>query len=128
MTRELRFFEDLIGKDFILGNQKVPKEFPMYYDESRTQKLDIEKGDKWKSSPERRLYFKQKMKDFSKPKLLKWLDENIKRKEHSQDEKRKYLAKLIKSLLESKKYKFDISKLTLNMYKITISHNFFLFY
>lgn len=116
-ARPLQFFQDLIGDDFQLGTQGIPKNFVLYYDENKTQKMDIEKGDEWKTGVMTKLDIVYKLKDFTKDGILNWLDKNVKRKEYGQVDKRKFLKKLIESLLNSKK-KYKLSDLTNNCYKL----------
>jgi len=119
MARKLKFFQDLIGDNFELSNQKIPTDFALHYDENRIQKLDIKKGDEWnQDSIQTKVDIKYKLKDFTKNQLINWLDQHVKRKEYSQDDKRKFLTKLSDSLLKSKKKNYDLSDLTINCWKL----------
>lgn len=113
--RRLDFFQDLIGDDFDLGKQKVPTEFDLYYDQNRRQKVDVE-GDQLKRSEQTKLDVIYDFKDFSKERLINWLDKKILKKEYSQTEKLEYFTKFVDTALKSKKY--NLSELSINCYKL----------
>ena len=113
--RHLDFFQDLIGEDFDLGKQGIPTKFDLYYDQNRRQKIDFE-GDRIKRSEQMKLDVIYDFKDFSKERLINWLDKKVLRKEYSQTEKLEYFTKFVDSILKSKKY--SLSKLSINCYKL----------
>src|SRR5947208_3185818 len=55
-------------------------------------------------------------KNLRKDDLLNWLDRKVLRKEHSQEEKRKFFSIIIEALLKSNKY--NLSELSINCYKL----------
>ena len=114
--RKLEFYEDLIANEFDLTKQKLPDDFDLYYDQDRTQKIDIKKGDEFVRSEQTKLPIIYNFKDFSKDDLLFWLDKKVLRKEYSQDEKRKFFSSLIDFLIEKKEY--NMSELSINCYKL----------
>ena len=114
--RPMEFFQDLIGEDFDLGKQKVPSEFDLYYDQNRRQKVDVKEGDQLVRSEQTKLDIIYDFKDFSKERLVNWLDKKVLRKEYSQNEKLVYFEKFIDSVLKSKKY--NLSELSINCYKL----------
>lgn len=114
--RKIVFYEDLIGEKFNLSKQDPPENFDLYYDQDRTQKIDVKEGDELTRSAQTKLEVVYDYHDFSKEELLNWLDKHVLKKEYSQEDKRKYFENLIDSLLKSKKY--NLSKLSINCYKL----------
>lgn len=114
--RKLEFFEDLVGKHFDISKQAIADNFEMYYDQDRTQKIDVSEGDKLTRSVQTKLDIIYDFRDFTKDDLLNWLDRRVLRKEYSQEEKRKFFSRIIETLLGSKKY--DLSDLSINCYKL----------
>ena len=114
--RKIEFYEDLIGDKFNLTKQEPPENFDLYYDQDRTQKIDVKEGDELIRSAQTKLDVIYDYHDFSKDDLLNWLDKHVLRKEYSQEDKRKYFEKIIDSLLKTKKY--NISELSINCYKL----------
>ena len=113
--RKLEFYGDLIGSEFDLTKQKLPVEFDLYYDQDRVQKIDVE-DDKFVRSEQMKLPIVYDHKDFSKDNLLFWLDKKVLRKEHTQEEKRKFFVLLIDFLVGKKGY--TISELAINCFKL----------
>ena len=114
--RPIEFFEDLVGPSFDLTKQKLPDDFEMYYDQDRTQIIDIKEGDKFDRSVQTKLTIIYDFEDFTKDDLLNWLDKKVLRKEYTQDEKRKFFEIVIDHLLRSKKY--SLSELSINCFKL----------
>ena len=114
--RKLEFYEDLIADEFDLTKQKLPDDFDLYYDQDRTVKIDIKKGDEFVRSKQTKLPIVYDFKDFSKDDLLFWLDKKVLRKEYSQDEKRKFFSSLIDFLIEKKEY--NMSELSISCHKL----------
>ena len=114
--RPIEFFEDLVGTSFDLTAQQLPSHFGLYYDQDRTQVIDVKGEDKFEGSRQTKLNIPYDLKDFTKDDLLNWLDKKVLRKEYTQDEKRKFFEIVINSLLESKKY--NLSDLSKNCYKL----------
>lgn len=114
--RQLEYYSDLVGEDFDLSKQKPPTDFIWDFDQNRTQKVDIDKDDLFKRSAQTKLDVVYEHKDFSKERLLNWLDKKVLRKEYSQDEKRIFFEKLIDDALASKQY--TLSELSINCYKL----------
>ena len=113
--RKLEFYGDLIGAKFDLTKQKFPDKFDLYYDQDRVQKIDV-KDDKFVRSEQMKLPIVYDHKDFSKDNLLFWLDKKVLRKEHTQEEKRKFFVLLINFLTRKKNY--TISELAINCFKL----------
>jgi len=88
----------------------------LYYDQNRRQKIDVKEGDQLVRSQQTRLDVVYDFKDFSKERLVNWLDKKVLRKEYSQNEKLIYFKKFLDSALKSKKY--NLSELSVNCYKL----------
>ncbi len=116
VVRKIEFYEDLIGNKFDLTKQDPPENFDLYYDQDRTQEIDVKEGDELVRSVQTKLNVIYDFHDFSKDDLLNWLDKHVLRKEYSQEDKRKYFEKIIDSLLKTKKY--SLSELSINCYKL----------
>ena len=114
--RKLEFYEDLIGDELVLTKQKLPEDFDLFYDEDRTQKIDVKKDDEFVRSEQTQISVEYRFEDFSKEDLLFWLDKKVLRKEYSQDEKREFFSSLIDFLMEKKKRK--LYELSVNCYKL----------
>ena len=63
--RPIEFFEDLVGPSFDLTKQKLPDDFEMYYDQDRTQIIDIKEGDKFDRSVQTKLTIIYDFEDFT---------------------------------------------------------------
>jgi restriction endonuclease len=114
--RPLEYYSDLIGEDFDLSKQKPPADFIWDFDQNRTQKVDVKEGDLLERSAQTKLDVVYEHKDFSKERLLNWLDKKVLRKEYAQDEKRIFFEKLIDDALATKQY--TLSELSINCYKL----------
>ena len=95
----LDFFADLLGNDFKLALQDIPHDFRSHFDENRTEKIDIGKGDKLDRSIQTHLDISYRTDDFDRDDLLKWLDKKIRLTEYAQLDKRKYLGRIIDHMM-----------------------------
>ena len=102
-THRLDFFADLLGSDFKLEPQDIPHDFKSHFDENRTQKIDIEKGDELARSIQTPLDVSYRAEDFDRDDLLKWLDKKIRLAEYAQPDKRNYLGRIIDHMTNKEK-------------------------
>jgi superfamily II DNA or RNA helicase len=112
----MQFFEDLLGDHFDLTKQKISDDISLYYNEDRTQKIDVKEGDELERSRQTRLNIIYDFKDFTKDDLLYWLDRHVLRKEYTQEEKRKFFQIVIDHMINTKKY--SLPELSKNCYRL----------
>ena len=97
---ELQFGEDLIGEDFDISQEKPIIEFNTNYDQDALVKLDIKKDQGWTTEIQTKLKFIYKDKQFNEQELITWLDQKTPFKVLDTIQKRKFIQKIIKNLLD----------------------------
>lgn len=93
-TRRISFHDDLLGSEFTLSKQKIPKQITMN-DENWMAKIDV-KYDKIIQETMESYLFTGK-NNMTLDALIQWLDKHLIMKEYSQEDKIGYLKKILMS-------------------------------
>ena len=88
-------FEGLLGNDFELSKQSAKFDFEAHYDNDGRAILDINEKDKWIRGAQKILKLTYKDKNCSKKELVQWLDKKLRFTMLDQEEKVKFLDKVI---------------------------------
>lgn len=108
-THRIDFHTDLLGSDFLLGNQKPPRKYVIESDVNLGVTYDLKEGDTFEHTVQRSLDVEYGENDIGEDRLLNWLDRNITRQEYQQADKMAYLKKVIK---HAKRRGVSTSKMT----------------
>jgi superfamily II DNA or RNA helicase len=95
------YFESLIGEDFELAKQKADFDLDIHYDSDGRAIIDIEQ-DHWIKGRQQMLRLTYRDKNFSKRELAVWLDKKLRFTILSQQDKLKFVEKVINHQLKTK--------------------------
>jgi hypothetical protein len=104
-------FEELIGEDFELAKQDTSLDFKVHYDSDGRAIIDIKEGDKWVRGAQQILKLNYKDKSCSKKELVQWLDKKLKFTMIDQEDKVKFIDKVIDKIKG-----YTIQDLSINRY------------
>ena len=104
-------FEELIGADFALANQKSEFDFEIHYDNDGRAIIDI-LDDHWIKGRQQILNLPYKVKNSSQKELLIWLDKKLRFTLLEQADKMKFIGKALDYQLKSR----SLTELSINRY------------
>jgi len=115
---KLSFGEDLLGEDFELSKQNHEVDFVLPLSEDGKGEIDVTDEGEWKTGLVKQLTlnFNRKDKDWTEKDLALFLDDKLRLKEIDRKDKIAFLEKVIKYLLDKKK--FNLRQLSLNRYPL----------
>lgn len=99
--KEPLYFESLIGEDFELSKQDTDFDLDIHYDSDGRAVIDIEK-DHWIKGRQQMLHLTYRDKNFSKRELAIWLDKKLRFTILAQQDKLKFIEKVIDRQLKKK--------------------------